>query len=186
MTCEDRARMNDSNCDLKITFDIQDFIWPNDSTKEQVIVFKGSPQFGVANPLQPWEYTVYGQQVLVCVKEFLDMPFLPASESTLAVLTSVLLMASIVGLYATILTHLIFSELRNLPGLNLLAMNVTMVTYQQIFVIGVHADTGFRACKSVAVCLHFFILSTFFWTNIMAWDLYQTFGKRAVFSQIRY
>ena len=47
-------------------------------------------------------------------------------------------MASIIGLYLTIITHLVFSELRNLPGLNLLAMNTNMVLYQQLFLGTIH------------------------------------------------
>ena len=47
-------------------------------------------------------------------------------------------MASIIGLYLTIITHLVFSELRNLPGLNLLAMNTNMVLYQQLFLGNIH------------------------------------------------
>ena len=28
-------------------------------------------------------------------------------------------------------------------------------------------------------------LATFFWTNIMAWDIYKTFGQRTLLSHIR-
>ena len=55
-----------------------------------------------------------------------------------AKLSSGLLMASVIGLYLTIITHLVFSELRNLPGLNLLAMNTNMVLYQQLFLGTIH------------------------------------------------
>ena len=40
-------------------------------------------------------------------------------------------------------------------------------------------------CKIVAVIVHFTTLATFFWTNIMAWDIYKTFGQRTVLSHIR-
>ena len=40
-------------------------------------------------------------------------------------------------------------------------------------------------CKIVAVIIHFTTLTTFFWTNIMAWDIYKTFGQRTVLSHIR-
>ena len=44
------------------------------------------------------------------------MPFFPPTNSSMGILSAILLIASIVGLYLTIVTHLLFSELRNLPG----------------------------------------------------------------------
>ena len=63
-----------------------------------------------------------------------------------------------------------------------------MVLWQQLFVASItpkSSPTGKAVCKGVAMSLHYLILSTFFWTHIMAWDLYQTFGQKAIFSQIR-
>ena len=63
-----------------------------------------------------------------------------------------------------------------------------MVLWQQLFVASItpkSGPTGKAVCKGVAMSLHYLILSTFFWTHIMAWDLYQTFGQKAIFSQIR-
>jgi len=33
--------------------------------------------------------------------------------------------------------------------------------------------------------IHYFILTSFFWTNVMAWDIYKTFGKKTVISRVR-
>ncbi len=40
-------------------------------------------------------------------------------------------------------------------------------------------------CKAVAVLIHFFILSSFMWTNVMAWDLYKTFGRKTIMTKVR-
>ena len=79
-----------------------------------------------------------------------------------------------------ILIHILLS----FSGLNLLSMNTTMLLWQQLFVVGI-SPAKKEVCKGVAMSLHYLILSTFFWTHIMAWDLYQTFGQKAIFSQIR-
>lgn len=76
----------------------------------------------------PWEYYVKGNSVVVCRN---NVPLLSLFAGDY--LSFVLMTASIVGLYLTIITHLLFAELRNLPGLNLLAMNTSMVLYQQLF-----------------------------------------------------
>ena len=40
-------------------------------------------------------------------------------------------------------------------------------------------------CKAVAIFLHYSYLTTFFCNNIMAWDIYKTFGQKTILSQIR-
>lgn len=176
ITCEDRAHLNDT-CDILSSFDIQDFNWPADPFSPPIITYKGPPKLGISNPLYPWQYSILGHQVFVCLT---GLPFMPTT-GTLAILSTVLLMASIIGLYVTIATHLIFPELRNLPGLNLLAMNCSMVMYQQIFLLGITPQNAeLRVCKAVAVILHYLILATFFWTNVMAWDLYQVCSSAVV------
>ena len=65
-------------------------------------------------------------------------------------------MASVIGLYLTIITHLVFSELRNLPGLNLLAMNTNMVLYQQLFLGTIHIlrKQVLGLFHTVSLCVH--------------------------------
>ena len=57
---------------------------------------------------------------------------------------------------------------------------------QVVFMIGERKGVqGQVICNVVAVIIHFTTLATFFWTNIMAWDIYKTFGQRTVLSHIR-
>ena len=47
-----------------------------------------------------------------------------------------------------------------------------------------------RHGKSIISVLHmskkkYFSLAVFFWTNVMAWDIYKTFGQRTILSHIR-
>ena len=44
---------------------------------------------------------------------------------------------------------------------------------------------GQVGCSIVAIIVHFTNLAIFFWTNVMAWDIYKTFGQRTVLSHIR-
>ena len=54
-----------------------------------------------------------------------------------------------------------------------------------IFLAGETEGTPHRACVFVAVALHYFYLTVFSWNNIMAWDIYKTFGQRTILSHIR-
>ena len=37
--------------------------------------------------------------------------------------------------------------------------------------------------QGIAIVIHYLILSVFFWNSVMAWDLYQTFGKQSIISR---
>ncbi len=182
ITCENRPFLNDTSCTTGF-FNIDQFYWPNDSNEA---IFTGSKKFGVSNPLKRWDYTIYGDTIQVCVHAA-SIPFLP-DDPAMAILSSVLLIISTAGLFFTIATYSLFSDLRNLPGLNLMALCTTMGLYQLIFLAGVNetvSTNSVEVCTVVAILLHYLTLSTFFWANVMAWDLFKTFGNKAVFSRIR-
>ena len=163
-TCENRAAI-DQTCAYPMNFTIGDFTWPENSSAPQIIKFK-EPKYGITELDPNGGYFVQNGIVTICI------PNNWLGDGFYALLSSILMISSIIGLYLTILTHLLFAELRNLPGLNLLAMNTTMVLYQQLFIAGI-TNNHPNVCKTIAIALHFLILSTFFWTNVMAWDLYQ-------------
>ena len=56
---------------------------------------------------------------------------------------------------------------------------------QLIFMFGENSHVKGYSCKCVAVFLHFGYLSVFFWNNVMAWDIYKTFGQKTILSHIR-
>ena len=53
------------------------------------------------------------------------------------------------------------------------------------FLSGVNERTVVKrtVCTFVAILIHFLILASFFWTNVMAWDIYKTFGRKTIFSR---
>ncbi len=109
------------------------------------------------------------------------------SDVVEAWLSFILTIISMLCLTATLVTYCLFSELRNLPGLNLMALATCILAYQLTFESGVNQRTASNhaACKAVAILIHFFILSSFFWTSVMAWDIYKTFGRKTIFSRVR-
>ncbi len=80
----------------------------------------------------------------------------------------------------TIGTYLLFSELRNLPGLTILNLTVSKFVFQLTFMLGMRESVHQNAalCLAVAVLVHYEGLAAFFWSNVMATDLYLTFGRR--------
>lgn len=93
---------------------------------------------------------------------------------------------SILGLIITVVTYCIFAELRNLAGKCVLNLVAAMLLAQTFFVLS--ATVAWRndmTCQGVAIVQHFMWLSTFSWTNIMAYDLARTFSNTAAVTHMR-
>ena len=161
-TCENRAHLNDSEC-LRVKFGFEEFDWAQDG----VINFTGGPtyvtklfasknchsayvigtfSFGITNPLERWEYTVYEDGVETCVNIWVP-PFM-TSDLVEAYLSLILTTLSIVCLLITLITYFIFDELRNLPGLNLTALAFTTMAYQVNAQIQTSKCLNHRLCNS--------------------------------------
>ena len=85
---------------------------------------------------------------------------------------------SMLGLFITFTTYSLFSELRTLPGLNLMTLTIILFINNLLLLTGVRETQNQLACTTVAIMVHFFNLSGFFWMNIMTFDLYKTFGRK--------
>ncbi|XP_059085608.1 uncharacterized protein LOC131882478 [Tigriopus californicus] len=187
LVCENRAFINDSACP-RVRFKPDQFDWDNYQANKGDLNFTGDAVdlFGIDNPLHHWQYKVLGNgDIETCVDIWMP-PFL-MTDLVEAYLSLILTSTSALCLLITLLTYSLFSELRNLPGLNLMGLALSTFTYQVVFLSGVNEATTkhHNLCILVAVIVHFCILNSFFWTNVMAWDIYQTFGKRNIISRIR-
>ena len=97
----------------------------------------------------------------------------PAATS-LQIMTSAGCIASMVSLILLLTTYTFFSELRNLPGRIIINLSVSLLFYQGVF-LGAVKTVSYERCKIIAVLLHFFVLCSFTWMNVMAYDVHKTF-----------
>ena len=67
-----------------------------------------------------------------------------------------------------------FAELRNLPGKIIINLTLSLIVYQSVFFLALKKDNQ-ETCLAIAVLLHFFILSSFTWMNVMAYDVHRIF-----------
>jgi len=94
-----------------------------------------------------------------------------------------LLLVSSFFLVATIVVYMVISEIRdNIHGVStMFYFTCTAFFYVSLAMIklGVGIDQDkFETnsfCKPIAICAHFFFLSTFTWLNIVCFDLWWTF-----------
>lgn len=52
----------------------------------------------------------------------------------------------------------------------------------RFYLASVRASGSFSQ-QAIAIKIHYLVLSVFFWNAVMAWDLYQTFGKQSIISR---
>ena len=78
----------------------------------------------------------------------------------------------------TLFTYAIFSDLRNLPGVCIMNLTASVFMFQATYIArGYLSSNGEIECLVIAVILHYESLLVFSWYNVMAWDIYKTFGN---------
>ena len=131
-------------------------------------------------------YVIRDNRLLLCanlssnvsaaVKEAGTLPKITETASSLQLLTTIGCIVSMVSLALLLITYILFAELRNLPGKIIINLALALLLYQSVFFSSVKTDDQ-DTCLAVAVLLHYFILSSFTWMNVMAYDVHRTFTK---------
>ena len=99
-------------------------------------------------------------------------------EKAPGVVSTIATFLSIVALAITLITFILFSSLRNLPGCNVINLIIALIIAQALFLSqSLSVVTKSSVCLSFALGIHFFYLASFFWMNVMAFDLWKTFHK---------
>ncbi|CAF1438980.1 unnamed protein product, partial [Didymodactylos carnosus] len=100
------------------------------------------------------------------------------SEKAPGFVTMVATLLSIFALTSTLLTYYLFSVLRNLPGWNTINLTLALILAEILFLVqSILLTTRPSICLLMALGTHYFFLASFFWMNVMAFDLWQTFHK---------
>ena len=100
-------------------------------------------------------------------------------EKAPGILSTIATFLSILALGITLLTFVFFSSLRNLPGCNTINLIIALIIAQVLFLSqDLTITTRSNVCLFFALGIHYFYLASFFWMNIMAYDLWKTFPQR--------
>ena len=132
--------------------------------------------------LNPTDYVqIDNHTIEVCVhgEQDLKRPLcsFPGMDQAVRYSSVVLSVASLIAFTLTFITYVLLKELHNLPGICM--MNLIMVLFlAELLFLLMSKFKGDAECQAVAVVLHFFFLTSFFWMNVMAIDVYRTFGFR--------
>ena len=83
---------------------------------------------------------------------------------------------SIVSNCFLLVVYLSFKQLRNLPGKCLISLLSAMLCNHIIFLCAAKFQQVELYCKAIAICLHFFVLASFWWMSVMAFDTANAFN----------
>lgn len=86
---------------------------------------------------------------------------------------------SITGLIATLVTYLLFTELRNIPGWNIINLTFALILAQVFFTCGSFFNHVALLCFIISLLTHYGYLSSFMWMNVIAFDLYRNFREKS-------
>ncbi|XP_022244544.1 uncharacterized protein LOC111086352 [Limulus polyphemus] len=156
----------------------------------KTLIYHGDPILESCLDLSQYEIT-HNSSILVCydvdkLKSLLRKDVYRLNfDQTEAYVSFVLTCISILALAVVLFTYIVFTKHRNLPGCNLMNLTLSLFTMQLSFLIGQRTEVTGASCIVAGILLHYEILASFFWMNVMAFDLYQTFGHEKVLPLIR-
>ena len=126
-------------------------------------------------------YVFNGSSLFVCAdfKHVYTEPeaLVSAMISPLQKITYIGCVISMISLIALLSIYIAVPELRTLPGKNLISMSCSMFLYHVFFLLTGQTDKPYL-CMAVSVLLHYFLLSSFCWMGVMAFDVKNTFGAK--------
>lgn len=75
---------------------------------------------------------------------------------------------------------LLSSELRNISSRNLASLSLALFAAYGCFILAQFAPTSGDICVALAVLIFYFFLAAFWWTSVLAWDVWRTIRMATV------
>lgn len=101
-------------------------------------------------------------------------------------LSFILGVVSLICMLSVLITYGLFDKLRNLPGANTMNLTFSLFMGELVFITsGWIKPHQVWLCSVVGMFLHYLFLASFFWMNVMAFDVYRTFGNKCILTRIR-
>jgi hypothetical protein len=113
-----------------------------------------------------------------CGVEFQDVI---VAESYLSFVLGII---SIVITFLSLITYLIFKQMRNLPGVSTANLTFALFLAELLFIVSGVPKPDWM-CSVIGMMLHYLFLSSFFWMNVMSYDLYKTFANKCILTRVR-
>ncbi|KAJ7371549.1 hypothetical protein OS493_024890 [Desmophyllum pertusum] len=134
-----------------------------------VILSNGSLYRNISRELfETTRFTLVNDTILVC-EDFIPLTIKPGLWF---LLTYIGLSLSIISLVSVLVTYSLFKELRTLPGINLMNLSLAHLLSNLLFLGAVYVEAKV-VCTVIAILLHYFLLVSFMWMSIIAFETWQ-------------
>jgi hypothetical protein len=125
------------------------------------------------------EYDIENGNIFMCIPEYSPkiIHWIPGDSDVVEkYLTLICLVVSLACLFLLIQTYLIFAELRNLPGKNVLSLSISLFLVHLLWLI---PDRWYSStlCHIAAVVKHYLFLVSFVAMATIAWDTHSVFAS---------
>ena len=128
-------------------------------------------------------FFINGSAVFVCMnltRNFTETTTLTSEDTKTTgkrIITYIGCAVSMISLIILLVIYITTAELRTLPGKNLMSLSCAMLFYHTVFLLTGQSNRPYL-CMTVSVLLHYFLLSSFCWMSVMAFDVAKKFGKK--------
>ena len=85
---------------------------------------------------------------------------------------------SLIALATHFTIYLLLPQMRNLAGKNLMSLVLSLFCAQLIFLFGIGRTENEAVCAAIGIIMHFAFLASFFWMNVMSYDIWRTFSHQ--------
>ncbi|KAL4221218.1 hypothetical protein ACF0H5_019482 [Mactra antiquata] len=121
-----------------------------------------------------------GKWTLACGEELVKLVI---AESYLTFILGVI---SLFCMLSVLITYGLFEKLRNLPGVNTMNLTFSLFMGELLFIMSGWIQPHHAwLCSAVGVLLHYLFLASFFWMNVMSYDVFKTFAKKCILTRVR-
>lgn len=128
----------------------------------------------------------------VCVSDYLrnaqsylHTKYKSESYSSQAILSVICNLLSIAGLTFTIVTYMIFDELRSIPGKNNMMLAFHLLIAQCLYQFGMDQTQYHTLCIVLGIFIHMFWLIAIFWMNACTLHMFRTFVTGQSYRSVR-
>ncbi|GBN83765.1 G-protein coupled receptor Mth2 [Araneus ventricosus] len=141
----------------------------------------------------PRDYYKVDHGVYICTPEFDELKQnrsmnethqgkLNKFSDTFTYVTIIGLLISILSLLSHLIVFCEVSSVRNLPGCCLASLSLSLLLAYSCFLFVALVNSG-RSCPALGMCIYYFFLTSFFWMNAIAFDVWRSF--RVVMKELR-
>ena len=101
-------------------------------------------------------------------------------KQPLEILTMAGFIISILSVVLVLITYTLFSELRTLPGKNLMNLCLSLLIYQSVWLVRSYVHKNETSCTVIAILEHYFILVSFVAMSVISHHSCVVFSKNSI------